>query len=169
MLGLQAMNSISDAQSDMREAYFGGAPGIITSGTAWLVASLVAFFVSPRAGILTLIFGGMLIFPASVLLGKVIGCPGKHSKDNPLAPLAIEGTIWMLLSIPVAAGAAFFRPGWFFPGMLLIIAGRYLTFSTLHGMRIYWTFGGVLVAASAMLLLLRAPAFLSALTGALIE
>lgn len=163
------MNSILDAQSDMREAYFGGAPGIFASGTAWLAAALVALLVSPRAGILTLIFGGMLIFPASVLLCKAIGCTGKHSKDNPLAALAIEGTIWMLLSIPVAAGVAFFRPGWFFPAMLFVIAGRYLTFSTLYGRRIYWIFGGVLAVAGAGLVLLRAPAFAGALTGALVE
>ena len=52
------MNSIADAQQDMRDAYYGGAPGVITSGTAWLIAGLVSFIISSKAGILTLIFGG---------------------------------------------------------------------------------------------------------------
>ncbi|MEL7187564.1 MAG: hypothetical protein AAFN50_14210, partial [Pseudomonadota bacterium] len=138
------MMSITDAQQDMRDAYYGGATGAVTSATAWLAAALVATFVSQYAGILTLIFGGMLIFPASVVLCKIIGRSGKHHKDNPLAPLAIEGTIWMLLCILVAIGAALYKIEWFFPAMLLVIAGRYLTFSTLYGLRLYWAFAATL-------------------------
>jgi hypothetical protein len=163
------VTSILDAQSDMREAYYDGAPGIISSGTAWLVAALVTFFVSPRAGLLTLIFGGMFIFPASILFCKAIGCSGKHRKDNPLAPLAIAGTIWMVLSIPIAVGAALFRIEWFFPAMLLVIGSRYLTFPTLYGIRTYWVFGGTLIAAGVALGSLGASVFLGALAGALIE
>ena len=40
---------------------------------------------------------------------------------------------------------------------------------TLYGRRIYWIFGGVLAVAGAGLVLLRAPAFAGALTGALVE
>jgi len=163
------MMSISGAQQDMREAYHGGATGAVTSATAWLIAAIVATFVTPTAGILTLIFGGMLIFPASVLLCKVIGRSGRHSNNNPLAPLAVEGTIWMLLSIPVAIGAALYRVEWFFPAMLLVIAGRYLTFATLYGMKIYWAFGATLTISAFALVAFEAPAMSGAYTGALIE
>ena len=163
------MNLMTDAQRDMREAYLAGAPGAVSSATAWLVAALVTTLVDPKTGILTLIFGGMLIFPVSLLLCKAIGRSGKHAKDNPLAPLAMEGTFWMLLSIPVAVGAAFFRIEWFFPAMLLVIGGRYLTFSTLYGMRIYWVFGATLAVAGFALALLEAPTLSGAFTGAFIE
>lgn len=163
------MMSIAEAQQDMRDAYYGGATGAVTSATAWLAAALVAAFASPFAGILTLIFGGMLIFPASVVLCKVIGRPGKHSKGNPLAPLAIEATIWMLLSIFVAIGAALYKIEWFFPSMLLVIAGRYFTFSTLYGLRIYWAFGATLVISAIALVVFEAPVISGAFTGALIE
>ena len=163
------MNSIADAQQDMRDAYYGGAPGVITSGTAWLIAGLVSFIISPKAGILTLIFGGMLIFPVSVVFCKLIGVPGKHKKGNPLAPLAIEGTLWMLISIPVAVGAALYRIEWFFPAMLFVIAGRYLTFSTLYGRRLYWIFAVTLVISGWILLGTNAPAFSGAFTGAIME
>jgi hypothetical protein len=163
------MMSIADAQQDMRGAYYSGATGGVTSATAWLIAALVATFASPKAGILTLIFGGMLIFPASVLLCKVMGRSGKHSKNNPLAPLALEGTFWMTLSIPVAIGAALYRVEWFFPAMLLVIGGRYLTFATLYGMRIYWAFGATLAIAALPLVVFEAPVFIGAYTGALIE
>jgi hypothetical protein len=74
------MISITDAQQDMREAYFGGAPGAVSSATTWLIAALVVTLVDPMSGIWTLALGGMLIFPVSVLLCKVLGRTGKHSK-----------------------------------------------------------------------------------------
>jgi hypothetical protein len=79
------MNSITDAQQDMREAYYGGAPGVISSGTAWL------------------------------------------------------------------------------------IAGRYLTFSTLYGRRLYWIFAASLVISGWVLLATKAPTFSGAFVGAIIE
>ena len=163
------MKTILDAQHDMRTAYFYGVPGIITSGSVWLIAGVVAYSIDSLTGILTLVFGGMFIFPISVVLCKVFGRSGKHEKDNPLAPLAIEGTFWMLLSIPVAAGAAFYKLEWFFPAMILVIAGRYLTFSTIYGMRLYWVFGAVLVLSALGLLILNAPVYLSAITGGVVE
>lgn len=153
----------------MREAYYCGAPGVISSGTSWLVAGVVSFMVSAKVGILTLIFGGMIIFPVSIVFCKLIGVSGKHKKGNPLAPLAIEGTFWMLLSIPIAVGAAFYRIEWFFPAMLFVIAGRYLTFSTLYGRRLYWIFAVTLVASGWVLLGTNASAFSGAFTGAIIE
>ena len=163
------MKSIDEAQRDMRNAYYSGATGVVTSATAWLAAALAAAFVSSYAGVLTLIFGGMLIFPASVVLCKVIGRSGKHSKHNPLAPLAIESTIWMLLSIFVAIGAALYKIEWFFPAMLLVIGGRYFTFSTLYGLRIYWAFGATLVISAMPLVFFEVPVIVGAFTGALVE
>ncbi|MEJ8569396.1 DUF7010 family protein [Elongatibacter sediminis] len=163
------MISISDAQRDMRFAYFNGATGAVTSATAWLIAAFVATFISATAGIVTLILGGMLIFPASILLCKIIGRPGKHSKSNPLAPLAIEGTFWMMLSIPVAIAAALYKVEWFFPAMLLFIGGRYFTFATLYGMKIYWAFGATLAASAVPLVVFEAPVVSGAYTGAFIE
>lgn len=163
------MNSILDAQQDMRVAYYGGGPGVIVSGSVWLIAGCVAYLISPNAGMLALIFGGMAIFPASVLLCKIIGASGKHQKVNPLAPLALEGTFWMLITIPVAVGAAFYKIEWFFPAMLFVIAGRYLTFSTLYGNRLYWALAAALFISGWGLLSTEAPAFSVALTGGLVE
>jgi hypothetical protein len=53
--------------------------------------------------------------------------------------------------------------------MLLVIAGRYLTFATLYGMRAYWLFGATLAVSVIPLVIFEAPAFVGAYTGALIE
>ncbi len=163
------MNDLGDAQRDMRVAYYGGATGAAASATAWLVAGVVATIESPVAGIVALIFGGMLIFPLSVLLSKLAGRSGSYQKGNPLAPLAISGTIWMLLSIPIAVAVSLYRIEWFFPAMLLVIGGRYLTFGTLYGDRVYWLFGGALGIAAVLLAVLEAPVYAGAFAGALIE
>lgn len=158
-----------DAQRDMREAYYHGAAGVVTSATAWLVAAFVTLLVGTTAGIVTLLLGGMFIFPLSVLLCKLMGRSGKHDKENPLGPLAIEGTVWMIMTIVVAIGVAMYRTDWFFPAMLLVIAGRYLTFSTLYGLRIYWAFGIALAIAAVALVLADAPVVSGAFTGAMVE
>ncbi len=75
----------------------------------------------------------------------------------------------MLLCIPVAVGAALYKVEWFFPAMLLVIAGRYFTFATLYGMKIYWIFGATLAVSAIPLAIFEAPAFTGAYTGALIE
>ncbi len=141
----------------------------LTSATAWLVAALVATYVDPVTGVMTLLVGGMLIFPVSVLVSKVLGASGKHRKDNPLAPLAIEGTVWMLVSIPIAIGIALYRVDWFFPAMLLIIGGRYFTFATLYGMKFYWAFGATLTAAALLVIAFDARILIGAYAGAVIE
>ena len=153
----------------MRAAYVGGSSGAGASAVAWLVAGIVALQVSPRSAVVALFAGGALIFPVSVVLSKALGGPGTHSRANPLGSLALEGTAFMLLCFPIAYAVSLYRMEWFFPAMLLVIGGRYLTFSTLYGMRLYWVFGGVLAVAAYVLFALSASPALSAFTGAAIE
>ncbi|MEO7916909.1 MAG: hypothetical protein ABIR16_04635 [Dokdonella sp.] len=162
-------SSFSQSQEDMRRGYLSGAPGVFVSGSVWLVAGLVAAFKSPTTAVYVLLIGGMLIFPASVVLSKALGVSGTHERGNPLGTLAMEGTIWMLAGIAIAYGMHVLRLEWFFPAMLLVIGGRYLTFQTLYGLRIYWCIGAILCAAGLALGLWRAPAHFSALAGAAIE
>jgi hypothetical protein len=53
--------------------------------------------------------------------------------------------------------------------MLLIIAGRYLIFATIYGMRLYWALGFTLAAAAIALVYLNAAPLISAITGSAIE
>lgn len=160
---------LADAQADMRAGYFCGAPGIAASAAAWLAASAVAFFASSSAAVWTLLVAGAFIHPMSVLLTKALGQVGAHQPGNPMARLALESTFWLLAGIAVAFGMSVLRLEWFFPAMLLIIGGRYLTFQTVYGLSTYWVLGAALCAAGIALALVRAPVALSALTGGLIE
>ena len=160
--------TIAEAQREMRFAYYGGAPGMLTSAAVWLIG-IVAMVVSPHRAVWALFIGGMLIHPVSVLLTKAIGRSGKHNASNPLGSLAMATTFWMILALPLAYGVSLLRIEWFFPAMLFIIGGRYLTFSTIFGARIYWFCGAALALAGYALAQANASPEFSALAGSAIE
>ncbi|RAU83435.1 hypothetical protein DP923_05395 [Pontibacter arcticus] len=153
----------------MRTAYLHGYPGVIVSGSVWLVSALVALFVSPEKAVWALLIGGVLIYPLSMLLDKILGAPGAHNPSNPLGKLAMEGTVFMIMCIPLAFGLSFYKIEWFFQGMLLIIGGRYLHFATLYGLKIYWALGIGLGIAAYALLVMNASSHTTLLVGATIE
>jgi hypothetical protein len=161
--------TLSQAQAEMRRGYLCGAPGVLVSGIVWLVAGTVAALRSPQAAVLALLAGGVVIHPVGVLLTKALGRSGSHSAPNPLGRLAAEGTFWLLAGIAVACGVSLLRLEWFFPAMLLVVGGRYLTFQTLYGLRLYWLLGGLFCAAGLALALARAGAPAAALAGGGIE
>jgi len=161
--------TVAQAQADMRVGYLSGAPGVAVSATAWLVAAGVALAATPTAATWALLIGGAFIHPVSILVTKLLGSPGTHATANPMAGLALESTFWLLAGIAIALGAQALQPEWFFPAMLLLIGGRYLTFQTIYGIRLYWLLGAVLCGAGILLVLLRVPVFAGALTGGLLE
>lgn len=161
--------TIADAQRDMRHAYISGAPGMLTSAAVWLTAGIVALLQTPERALWMLFIGAVLIHPVSVLLVKALGRSGQHTKGNPLGSLAIATTVWLILSCAIAFGVALYRIEWFFPAMLCVIGGRYLTFATLYGMRAYWACGLTLALAAYVLLSLHAPPAAGAFTGAALE
>jgi hypothetical protein len=162
-------DSISHAQLDMCKAYADGSVGILSSGSVWFISSAVAFQFGEQKAVWALLIGGMFIFPLSILLSKLLGLPGGHDKNNYFGKSAMEGTIFMLMCIPLAFGLSLLRTEWFFQGMLMIIGGRYLTFSTFYGKKIYWILGSTLGIAAVLLFITYANALTSALTGSCIE
>lgn len=166
---MEQTTTFADAQRDMRHAYAGGAPGMLVSGLVWTGAGLVAMGGSAQHAVLALFVGGMAIHPLGMLLAKLLGRPGNHTRGNPLGSLAMESTVWMLLGFALAFSLSQWRSELFFPAMLLTIGGRYLTFATVYGMRIYWACGVILAAAGFLLARDGAPMSTSAFAGAAIE
>ena len=109
------------------------------------------------------------IHPLSVFLAKTLRLSGTHTKGNPLGNLAMEGTIFMIMCLPLAFGLSLQHSEWFFQAMLMIIGGRYLTFASIYGNRLYWILGAVLGFAAYLLFRFKVQSFGSAMTGSLIE
>lgn len=162
-------NSITAAQADMRRGYCSGAAGVLASGLAWSAAGGTAALVSPERAIWVLLIGGALIHPASVLICRALGAPGRREPENPLGGLAAASTVWLILSLPLAYGVGLRNPAWFFAAMLLVIGGRYMVFATLYGMQLYWALGSGLAGVGILGGWLGAPALALALGGAMIE
>ncbi|WP_426065061.1 DUF7010 family protein [Flavobacterium sp. DSP2-3-1] len=156
-------------QTDMRRGYANGSIGIIVSGLTWLISAIVTYQYSASQAVWTLLIGGVIIHPVSVLLYKTIGLSGNHTKGNPLGNLGTEATIFMIMCLPIAFGLSLQHTQWFFQGMLLIIGGRYLTFSSIYGIKLYWILGAILGIAAYLLFKNNVQSFGTLLTGALIE
>jgi hypothetical protein len=166
---IESNDSISHAQFDMCKAYANGSVGILSSGFIWLLTSIVIFLYGDKKAVWALLVGGMFIHPLSILFSKLLGLRGAHEKDNYLGKLTMEGTVFMLMCIPLAFGLSLLHTEWFFQGMLMIIGGRYLTFSTIYGKKSYWILGSVLGISAFLLCINNANVLTSALTGSCIE
>ncbi|RYE56453.1 MAG: hypothetical protein EOP48_07990 [Sphingobacteriales bacterium] len=162
-------DTIAKAQTDMRKGYADGSIGIIVSGFIWLISAFISYLYSPKQAIWTLLIGGMFIFPVGLLVSKIIGLPGTHTQGNQLGNLAMEGTVFMIMCLPLAFGLSLQHAEWFFQGMLLIIGGRYITFASIYGLKVYWILGAVLGVAAFLLFSFKVQSFGSLLTGSFIE
>ena len=108
-------------------------------------------------------------FQQDMRRGYIWDAPGKHSAGNQLAKLALETTVLMLMCLPLAYGLAHFRIEWFYPAVLMIVGGRYLTFATIYGTRLYWLLGALLGVGGYLGFALGFPPHVTALLGASIE
>lgn len=158
-----------DSQRDMNSAYVSGSTGVLASGLVWLTAGFIGISLSNVAAMLTLFFGGTLIFTLSILLSKLLSASGKHSAENCLRYLALESLATLFGGILIAFYVAQSNQELFFPIMLLAIGARYFSFQTLYGLREYWLLGALLMISGVACALLSLPFVYGAFMGAILE
>ena len=146
---------IATAQEEMSSAHVHGAPGVFVSGVVWLVAGWLWTRHGVEKGFLGLFVGGILIFPVSLLLARLVFRAPRTSPGNPLETLALESTGILFGGIFLAYCFLRVAPELAFPAMAVAIGVRYLIFRSVYGNPVYWGLGGViamtggLVAASS--------------------
>lgn len=161
--------NFTEAQEDMRISYFGGGPGVLASGVVWLASGVTAILFTEKTSVLVFFFGGMFIHPIGILLSKLLKRTGQHKKGNPLSTLALESTFLLFIGLFIAYSVMYVRPNWFFPVMMLIIGGRYLLFSSIYGMRIYWLLGSILALSGTLGFFFNSSFYLFGLIGGALE
>lgn len=159
----------ANAQREMRDAFYDGAPGILVSGLVWATAALVCFAQGVERGVWALLIGGALIHPVANILTKALGRSAAPPKSNALPALAAATTVWLIVCCAMAFGLSLQSSAWFFPAMMATIGSRYMVFSMLFNRAAYWVGGGVLVVAGAAAIWFRLHPFQSAALGSLIE
>lgn len=137
---------VSEAQRDIRRAYVGGGPGVITSGTVWLAAALAQQSRGVGFAFGVLFLGGMLIFPVSTLVSRRLFRREREASDNPLGMTALESTIAMLGGLFAAWLLLPLKPVLVFPLAAIAVGTHYAVFKTVYGDRLFWALAAVITA-----------------------
>ena len=153
--GEEGEMQLDEAQREVREVYLGGWVGAFASAAVWLASAALAAWSSPTNGALAIIFGGMLIFPLTMLGLRLLGRRATLSHENPLGKLAMQVAFTVPLTIPLILAAAQGRPEWFYAGFLIVVGAHYLPFVTLYGLPVFYPVAGIMVGAGFMLPRLR--------------
>lgn len=158
-----------EQQLEMRHAYYDGAPGIMVSGLVWIAAALALMQFGIRQAVWTLLIGGALIHPVSIMLIKSMGRPATTAKTNALKQLGMASTIWLIVCCAMCYGLFLSQPTLFFPAMMAIIGCRYLVFASIYGRAIFWLLGAALLAGANLCYFMAVTPVLAASLGGLIE
>jgi hypothetical protein len=134
---------IADAQSDLRRAYVGGGPGAMVSGTVWGAAGMARLFEDTQTAFSVLFLGGMLIFPLSAVIARMLFRRRAVAGDNSIGAAALEGTIAMIGGLFAAWLFLPVRPTLVFPIAAIAVGTHYAVFRTVYGDRLF-----LLLAAS---------------------
>lgn len=102
------------------------------------------------SGFLALFAGGVLIFPLSLLIARLVFRAPASSKGNPLERLALESTFMLFAGMLLAWCFLRVAPELTLPAMAVAIGVRYLIFRTVYGNALYWALGGVLAVVGGV-------------------
>lgn len=138
---------VREAQRQIGEAFVDGGPGAIVSSLVWALAGWVYASEGFRAGFIALFLGGMLIFPLSTAICRVVFRRSASVKGNPLGLLALESTIAMIGCLLAAYLLLRVRPELAFPIAAIAVGTHYFPFKTAYGDRTFWLLGALLTMA----------------------
>jgi len=168
-LPLSKLSLSEDQQAEMRHAHYDGAPGIFVSGMVWITAAFVCNLVGINQAVWTLLIGGALIHPITIIVTKILGRSAKTHKANALNQLAIASTIWLILCCAMAYGLFLLKQELFFPVMMATIGCRYLIFASIFGRFVFWIMGASLIVAANIIFFSGGAPLVGAAVGGLIE
>ena len=148
---------LSEAQADLRRAYVGGGPGTVISGLVWIAAAVAQARQGVGTGFAVLFFGGMLIFPLSLVVNRALLGRARESPENPFGRLVLESTVAMIAGLFAAWLFLRHDAALVMPLAALAVGAHYFAFRTAYGLAVYWGLGAVIVAMSVGALYGLAP------------
>jgi hypothetical protein len=126
---------ISEAPRELRAAFLGGFVGQLVSGAIWAVSAALGAFVSPQAGMASLFFVSMALFPITQAVLRLMGHSARLGPGNTLGQLATQIAFTVPAGFILVLAVSRYNPDWFFPAALVIVGAHYLPFVFLYGMR----------------------------------
>lgn len=149
--------TLRDAQRESRRIYRGGLNGQIVSGLLWAASAALATWGSFPLAVVVLVFGGVFIFPLTVLSLKLAGRPALLPNGHPFGFLAMQTAFIVPLLLPVVLALTQHDARWFYPALLMLVGAHYLPFVTLYGMPHWLVLGGAMMAGGWLLVEFHAP------------
>ena len=151
--------TIARAQRDVRTTFVGGFGGQLVSGWLWLVSAALGTWYSPRAGIITLVVGGMFIFPLTQLTLRLMGGPSGLPTGHPMNTLGMQVAFTLPLQLPLIFAATRYRLEWFYPAFMIALGAHYLPFIFLYGMPMFGALAAILIGAGVTIALWMPDSF----------
>lgn len=142
---------VQDAQREVRTVFVGGFWGQLVSSAIWLASAAFAYWSTPRAAILTIVFGGFFIFPVVQLLLHIGGGPSSLSRGNPLWGLGMQIAFTLPLSMLLLIPVTEFRLNLFYPALMILLGAHYLPFTFSYGMRMFIPLSAILVSGGVVI------------------
>ena len=139
---------VNEAQADLRRAYVDGGPGTVISGLVWIAAAVALARGGVGIGFAVLFVGGMLIFPLSLVVNRMLLGRAAESPVNPFGRLVLESTVAMIAGLLAAWLFLRHDPALVMPLAALAVGAHYFAFRTAYGLSVFWVLGGVIVAMS---------------------
>jgi hypothetical protein len=143
--------TIREAQEESRAVYLGGSVGQLVSSAIWFASAALATWGSRNTAVLTLLAGGVFIFPITTLVLRALGGRASLSRENPLGFLAMQVAFTIPLAIPLILAATAYKPEWFYAGCLIVVGAHYLPFITLYGQPLFGLAGMIMATAGILL------------------
>ena len=151
--------TISDAQLEIRTRFVGGFYGQLVSGILWLASAAMAIWRGPRASIILLVIGGILIFPVTELLIRATGERARVSSTNALRSLGMQIAFVLPLSMPLLLPIGLYRLNWFYPAMMILLGAHYLPFVFLYGMPMFAVLAALLIGGGTLIAMYFSASF----------
>ena len=137
---------IGEAQGDVRRSFVGGGPGVFVSGLVWCAAAIAEAQRGVGFGFAVLFFGGMLIFPLSLLVARVVFRRAAPQSGNGLTAIALESTAAMIAGLFAAYLLLPHAPRLVLPLAALAVGTHYFAFRTLYGDVLFLALGALITA-----------------------
>lgn len=151
--------TLEEAQRESRTVFMGGMVGQLVTGVLWLLSAGIATWISPRRAIAMLCLSGVLIYPLTQLVLRLMGRRASLRRENPLGHLAMQIAFTVPLGMPLVGAATLHRLSWFYPATMIVVGAHYLPFVFLYGMRHFAVLCGLMVGGGILLGLYWGGAF----------
>ena len=160
--------TVDDERDEARTANRGGVAFLLVHGITWLAAAILTFVLAVEQAALVILFQGLIAFPASLLLERLLGFRFIPARDNAVVSLFVLIAMTQGLSLPGSIIVLNLNPLYLPVAFAATNGGHFLPYMWLHGTRAYAVLAVVCALGPFAVLLVAGAATAFHATGFLV-